>query len=217
MNKETNVAQTTSKKALSFTDFLRVRFKGVLDGIGGFLNRLGIMPNTMTLLGLAGNTIAAALLVWGHFLGGGIIILLMGPIDALDGTMARLRGQPTRFGAFVDSVTDRYSELVIFGGLLVYYLRIQDWRACGLLYLAAAGSVLVSYVKARAEGVGYKASVGILTRAERFFVVVLGLLLNQMIIALWILAILANFTALQRILHVRKQAYTQPADTPGNE
>jgi CDP-diacylglycerol--glycerol-3-phosphate 3-phosphatidyltransferase len=131
--------------------------------------------------------------------------------------MARLRGQTTKFGAFFDSVTDRYSELVIYGGLLLYYLQLQDWRACGLVYLATAGSVLVSYVKARAEGVGYKANTGILTRAERFIVVVLGLLLNQMIIALWVLAILANITALQRLLFVRKQAYSQPSDTPGVE
>ena len=209
--------QTSSKKNLSFTDFLRIRFKGVLDGIGGFLNRLGIMPNTMTMLGLLGNTVAAGLLALGYLRWGGLIVFLMGPIDAIDGTMARLRGQPTRFGAFVDSVTDRYSELVIYGGLMIYYIQLQDWRAVGLIYLAAAGSVLVSYVKARAEGVGYKANTGILTRAERYFVVVLGLLLNQMIIALWILAILANITALQRILFVRKQAYSQPADTPSAE
>jgi CDP-diacylglycerol---glycerol-3-phosphate 3-phosphatidyltransferase len=211
------VTQITSKKSLSFTDFLRVRFKGVLDGIGGFLNRLGITPNMMTIFGLMGNVAAAVLLALGQLQWGGVIVLLMGPIDAIDGTMARLRGQPTRFGAFFDSVTDRYSELVIFGGLLIYYLQLQDWRACGVVYLAAAGSVLVSYVKARAEGVGYKANTGILTRAERFIVVVLGLLLNQMIIALWVLAILANVTAIQRLWYVRKQAYSQPADTPGIE
>ena len=195
-----------AKKPLSFTDFLRVRFKGLLDAIGGFLNRLGLHPNTMTILGLAGNTVAAVLMAFGHIQWGGFIVLLMGPIDALDGTMARLRGQPSKFGAFVDSVTDRYSELVIFGGLLVFYLLRQDWLACGLLYLAAAGSVLVSYVKARAESLGYEAKIGILTRVERFFVVTIGLLINQPIIALWIIAILANITAVQRIYVVRKQA-----------
>jgi CDP-diacylglycerol--glycerol-3-phosphate 3-phosphatidyltransferase len=203
------------KTPLSFTDFLRVIFKGVLDGIGGFLNRLGIMPNTMTILGLVGNTVAAVLLAYGYIPWSGFVVLLMGPIDAIDGTMARLRGQPSQFGAFVDSVTDRYSELVIFGGLLVYFMQRQDWLTCGLVYLAAAGSVLVSYVKARAEGVGYRADTGILTRVERFFVVTIGLLVNQPVIALWILAILSNITALQRILFVRKQAYEQPAKKTG--
>lgn len=196
-----------AKKPLTFTEFLRVRFKGLLDVIGGFLNRLGLHPNTMTILGLAGNTVAAFLLAYGHIQWGGLIVLLMGPIDALDGTMARLRGQPNKFGAFVDSVTDRYSELVIFGGLLIYYLLHQDWLACGLLYLAASGSVLVSYVKARAESLGYDAKGGILTRVERFFVVTIGLLINQPIIALWVIAILANITAVQRIYAVRKQNY----------
>ena len=101
-------------------------FKGILDTIGGFLNRLGLMPNTMTLFGLFGNTIGAYLLSQGQITWGGIIILLMGPIDALDGTMARLRGMDGHFGAFVDSVTDRYSELVIFAGLLYYYVQQGD-------------------------------------------------------------------------------------------
>jgi CDP-diacylglycerol--glycerol-3-phosphate 3-phosphatidyltransferase len=195
-----------AKKPLTFTEFLRVRFKGILDAIGGFLNRIGLQPNTLTILGLAGNTVAAFLLAYGQIQWGGLIVLLMGPIDALDGTMARLRGQPTKFGAFVDSVTDRYSELVIFGGLLIYFLLHQDWLACGLLYLAASGSILVSYVKARAESLGYEAKVGILTRVERFFVVTIGLLINQPILALWVIAVLANLTAVQRIYAVRKQA-----------
>ena len=108
---------------MTLTDFLRSRFKGVLDPIALFLNRIGLMPNTVTILGLAGNTLGAYFLARGQMTLGGILIFLMGPIDALDGTMARLRGDPTEFGAFVDSVTDRYSELVIFGGLLYYYLQ----------------------------------------------------------------------------------------------
>ena len=86
----------------------------MLDPIGAFLNRIGLMPNTMTILGLLGNTVGAVLLSQGRMTIGGLIILAMGPVDALDGTMARLRGEPSEFGAFVDSVTDRYSELVIF-------------------------------------------------------------------------------------------------------
>ena len=102
----------------TLTERMRVWFRGILDPIGGFLNRIGLKPNTITLLGLIGNTLGAYFLAQGMMTLGGIIILLMGPVDALDGTMARLRGESTDFGAFVDSVTDRYSELIIFGGLL---------------------------------------------------------------------------------------------------
>ena len=98
------------KSKWNLTDHLRGVFKGILDPIGAFLNRLGLYPNTMTILGLIGNTIGAIYLSLGHMTIGGILILLMGPVDALDGTMARLRGMAGEFGAFVDSVTDRYSE-----------------------------------------------------------------------------------------------------------
>ena len=195
------------KTTVTFTDYLRVRFKGILDPAGAFFNRLGIPPNLMTIFGLVGNTVGALLIATGNITWGGILVLLMGPIDALDGTMARLRGESTRFGAFVDSVTDRYSELVILGGLMFYYLMQQDWLACGLVYLAAAGSVLVSYVKARAESLGFTAKIGLLTRVERYLVLAPALVFNQPRIALWILAVLANFTAVQRIWYVRREAH----------
>lgn len=194
------------KQPLTLTDFLRSRFKGVLDPIALFLNRIGLMPNTMTVLGLAGNTLGAYFLARGQMTLGGILILLMGPIDALDGTMARLRGEPTDFGAFVDSVTDRYSELVIFGGLLYFYLQQDNWLMVVLAYLAAAGSVLVSYTRARAQSLGVETKVGILTRVERYLVLAPALIFNIPHIALWILAVLANLTALQRILDVRRKA-----------
>ena len=135
--------------------------------------------------------------------------MITGPIDALDGTMARLRGESTEFGAFVDSVTDRYSELAILAGLLIYYLVKMDPTGIILVYAAAAGSVMVSYVKARAEGLGFTAKVGILSRVERYLILAPCLLLNIPIVALWILAIFANFTALQRIYFVRNQAKAQ--------
>jgi len=194
------------KERKSFTDSLRVRFKGVLDPIAGFLNSLGLMPNTVTIFGLVGNTVGAYLLATGQITAGGILVLVMGPVDALDGTMARLRGEASKFGAFVDSVTDRYSELVIFAGLLIHFLLQGDMLASGLVYFAAAGSVLVSYVKSRAEGLGFECKVGILTRAERYIVLAPLLVINQPVLALWIIAVLANFTAFQRILHVRSLA-----------
>ncbi len=147
---------------ITLTDKLRARFKHVVDPIGAFLNGLGLMPNTITILGLVGNTVGAYFLMRGDMLVGGLIILAMGPVDALDGTMARLRGEPSDFGAFVDSVTDRYSELVIFLGLLLYYNQQGDWINTLGVYLAAAGSVLVSYIRARAQSLGYEAKVGIL-------------------------------------------------------
>lgn len=195
------------KKRRTFTDQMRLVFKWVTDPLGAFFNRLGIMPNTMTILGLAGTTVGAYFLARGQMTVGGIIILLMGPVDALDGTMARLRGEPTEFGAFVDSVTDRYAELVIFGGLLFYYSQRGDWLLSMVAYLAAAGSVLVSYTRARAQSLGHETKVGILTRMERYIVLVPGLILNRPDISLWILAVLANLTAVQRILDVRRQAH----------
>jgi CDP-diacylglycerol--glycerol-3-phosphate 3-phosphatidyltransferase len=205
--KESNTVQqaTNEKKKLTFTDQMRVRFRGILDPIGAFLNRIGLMPNTMTILGLIGNTVGAYLLSQGRMTYGGLIILAMGPVDALDGTMARLRGEPSEFGAFVDSVTDRYSELVIFGGLLIYYVQQGDWIAVLATYLAASGSVLVSYVRARASSLGYDTKVGILTRMERYLVLAPSLVFNIPLVGLWIIAILANITALQRIWDIRVQ------------
>ena len=193
----------------TFTDLMRALFKGVLDPIGAFLNSIGLTPNALTMMGLVGNAIGAVFLMQGNMLVGGLIILAMGPIDALDGTMARLRGEPSTFGAFVDSVTDRYSELVIYLGLLIYYLQEGDWMTSGLVYLAAAGSVLVSYVRARAEALDYEAKVGIMTRLERYVVLVPALVFNIPIIGVGIIALLANVTALHRILHVRRQAHEQ--------
>ncbi len=198
--------QETQTARPTFSELMRLWFRWILEPIAAFLNRLGLMPNTITLVGLAGNAIAAIFLAQGNFLVGGLLVLLMGPVDALDGTMARLRGEPTDFGAFVDSVTDRYSELLIYGGLLLHFLRMDEPMTAALVFAAAAGSVLVSYVKARAEGVGFEARLGVLTRLERYLILVPSLLFHQVRAGLWVIAVLANVTALQRILHVRRQA-----------
>jgi CDP-diacylglycerol--glycerol-3-phosphate 3-phosphatidyltransferase len=193
------------KERLSLTDWMRRKFGNIFNPLAAFLNRIGLMPNTVTLIGLLGNTLGAYFLARGEMTIGGLIVLLMGPVDALDGAMARLRGHPTEFGAFVDSVTDRYSELVIFGGLLLYYIREEHWLPAVLVYLAAAGSVLVSYVRARAQSVGIETKVGILTRFERYLVLAPGLVFNIPLISIWILAIFTHITAVQRILDVRRQ------------
>lgn len=198
---------TAHQTRLTLTELLRIKLKGVVDPIGAFLNRLGIAPNTLTFAGLVGNLIGAMFLAQGKFLIGGLFILAMGPLDALDGTMARLRGEASDFGAFVDSVTDRYIELLIYGGLLTHYLQQADTFMSGLVFIAAAGSILVSYVKARAETLGFEAKRGILTRTERFLVLVPSLVLNYPAIGIAIVAVLANITALQRIYIVRRQAH----------
>ena len=202
---EKSASSTSSKKTLS--DYLRLWFKWVLDPLGKFFNSLGLTPNTMTILGLLGNSVGAYYLARGELFTGGILVLLMTPIDALDGTMARLRGESGDFGAFVDSVSDRYAELIIYGGLLYHFLSLGEPLGGLLVFGAAAGSVLVSYVKARAEGLGYEAKVGLLTRVERYLVLAPALLFNQLIIGLGIIALFANITALQRIWHVRRQAH----------
>lgn len=197
--------EVTSRK--TFTDFLRLWFKWVLDPLGRFFNALGLTPNMMTMLGMIGNSVGAYFLARGELVTGGWLVVLMTPIDALDGTMARLRGESGDFGAFVDSVSDRYSELIIYGGLLYYFLTLGEPLGGLLVFGAAAGSVLVSYVKARAEGLGYQAKVGLLTRVERYLVLAPSLVFQQLHIGLAIIAVLANITALQRIWFVRRQAH----------
>jgi CDP-diacylglycerol--glycerol-3-phosphate 3-phosphatidyltransferase len=199
------IDQTAPKRA-TITDWARKNFKGLLDPLGQFFIKLGLHPNTMTLLGLAGSVAGAAFLAQGHMTTGGLLILLAGPFDALDGTMARLLGQPTKFGAFVDSVTDRWSEMLIFAGLLWHYLQRDETLYCLLVFAATMGSVMVSYTKARAEALGFDCNVGVLTRLERYIVMAPALIFNLPWVGLWIVAILANITALQRAVYVRRQA-----------
>ena len=213
MKQATERVDNTMSSNKTFTDYLRLWFKWVLDPLGGFFNRLGITPNMMTMLGLLGNSVGAYYLAMGNMLMGGILVLVMTPIDALDGTMARLRGESSDFGAFVDSVSDRYAELIIYGGLLYHFLTIGETVGGLLVFAAAAGSVLVSYVKARAEGLGYGAKVGILTRVERYLVLAPSLLFNQLYIGLGIIAVFANITALQRIWYVRSQFHAKRKDS----
>jgi CDP-diacylglycerol--glycerol-3-phosphate 3-phosphatidyltransferase len=138
---------------------------------------------------------------------GGIVLLLSVLVDALDGTMARLRGESSDFGGFVDSVSDRYAEFITFGGLLYYFLSQENYDGVVVTFAATAGSVLVSYVKARAEGLGFTAKVGLLTRVERYFVLIPLLIFNQPFLAAAVIAVLGNITAFQRILFVRVQGH----------
>lgn len=192
---------------VTLTDRMRAWFKWVVDPLGKFFLGIGITPNMMTTLGMLGNFLSAYFLSQGRLVLGGWVMLIVTPIDALDGTMARLRGDPSDFGAFVDSVSDRYAELAILGGLMYFYATQGDALGSTLAFAAASGSVLVSYVRARAESLGYEAKVGLMTRVERYLVLAPLLVFNNPMLALWILAILGNFTALQRIWFVRRQAH----------
>ncbi len=199
--------QPSEQKKLTFADKMRVWFRWYLNPIAGFFNRLGIRPNTVTLIGLMGTIGCAVLIAFGLMTWAGILLLVMGPVDAMDGALARLRNEASEWGAFVDAVTDRYSELFLFLGFLIYYMLQANASGVLLAYLAAAGSVLVSYVKARADASKLDANVGLLTRVERYIVLIHGLIFNLPLPVLIIIAILANFTALQRILRVRRDAH----------
>ena len=190
---------------------MRRRFKGVLDAFGGFFLRLGIHPNAMTLTGVVGNAVAAWLLAQGHIVLGGLVVLAMGACDALDGTMARLRGSSTAWGAFLDSVADRYSELLLYGGLAYYYSQQGRQDALLLTYAAAAGSVLVSYTRARGEALGWQLKIGVLTRFERYLVLAPSLVLDAPLVGVALIALGANLTALQRIWAAYRLAHTSPS------
>jgi CDP-diacylglycerol--glycerol-3-phosphate 3-phosphatidyltransferase len=187
---------------MTFSDLLRQWFKNVLDFFGKLFTQIGLTPNAMTLVALIGNIIASILIATKNIQWGGILVLVMGPLDAVDGAMARLQNKVSPFGAFLDSISDRYSELVILGGLLVYFVQVENWQACLLVYFAAMGSVLVSYIRARGEALGFSAKDGILTRVERYLVMAPSLIFNFPLIGLWVIAILGNLTAIQRIWQV---------------
>jgi CDP-diacylglycerol--glycerol-3-phosphate 3-phosphatidyltransferase len=197
---------TVEETRPTFSDVMRALFGKSLEPPARFLNRHGLAPNTVTLIGLAGNLVGSLFLARGRLTIGGLLVLAMGPIDALDGTMARLRGERSDFGAFVDSVTDRYSEFIIYAGLIAYYLQRGDSLMAAAVFAAWGGSVLVSYVKARGEALGFVVHGGLLTRMERYLVLAPSLVLAYPSIGVIAVAILANFTALQRIYIVRRQA-----------
>jgi CDP-diacylglycerol---glycerol-3-phosphate 3-phosphatidyltransferase len=201
---------TQPQQPTLFTDLLRRRLSGVIRPTARFLLRLGLTPNMVTVCGLAGHIIAAILIVNGSITLGGLLLLLFAPLDALDGAMARELGKTTRFGSFLDSVTDRYAELILWGGLLIHYMQLQDGLTCLVIYAAAAGSVLVPYIRAKAESLGSTAKIGLLSRVERYLILIPLLIFNLAIVAIWAIAILANVTAIQRIIYFRGEAEKTP-------
>ncbi len=190
------------KQYESFTDWLRVQATVITHPIARWLGRLGVHPNTVTLVGFLLTVGVAVMLAQGHRTLGGVLLLLTSSLDALDGALARVTGAKSRFGAFLDSTLDRLSEGVLLLGLLVWLLPNDPPLDIYLLFAALLGSVMVSYTRARAEGVGFECKVGVLSRVERILLLGGGLILGWVRPALLVLAVLTWVTVVQRILHV---------------
>jgi CDP-diacylglycerol--glycerol-3-phosphate 3-phosphatidyltransferase len=187
---------------------VKVGFRGAVQPLAVALARAGIQANWLTYLGFVLNVAVAVLVSQGWFGVGGAAFLIVNALDFLDGAVARAAGTAGAFGAFLDSVLDRYSEAVVFVGLIVWYAGQADPFAMTVAALAMAGSFMVSYCRARAEGLGLDCEVGLLQRPERIVVLGIGLMLadvvNAMILVavLVALAVLTNVTTAQRIRHV---------------
>ncbi|MDI6739548.1 MAG: CDP-alcohol phosphatidyltransferase family protein [Candidatus Edwardsbacteria bacterium] len=195
-----------------FPEFIKKGFVGLFHPAIGFFIALKIKPNWLTTAGFVFGVASGFLFGMNHFFWGGIAALASGLCDTLDGSLARRSNTVTKFGMFFDSVLDRYSELAVFIGLSYFYARSLMWRQAILTDLALAGSLMVSYARARAEGLGEDCKAGIMERPERIAVIVTGTILTGMFerhwifeIALWILAVFTNVTAVQRMLYVRKR------------
>ncbi len=169
-----------------------------------FLARISITPSIITWFGFLLAVGAAALIVTGHLFAAGFVVLFAGFFDMLDGALARYTNQTTCFGAVLDSTLDRLSEAVLLIGILLY-VGNQSLVAVLLVFLALFGSLLVSYIRARAEALDLECQVGLFTRAERVIVLALGLLLNQIVIALAIIVVFSFFTFGQRLIYVWQQ------------
>ena len=167
--------------------------------VAKWVQRINVSANTVTVFGFVFNLFAGGVLAMGKMQLGAILVIIGGLLDGVDGLLARLSGQASSFGAFLDSVLDRWSESVVFLGLLIWHVRADMPVEVILIYISLASSLLVSYTRARAEGIGAQCKRGLFTRLERVVVLVAGLILKQVTIALWILAVFATFTALQRI------------------
>jgi soluble lytic murein transglycosylase len=174
------------------------------DPVGRVLFRLRLRPNHLTVIGLVISFFAAAAFISGHLRGAGLLLLLAGLCDLLDGSVARMSGQVTAFGAFFDSVIDRYSDLIVLLGIVVLFARMPHTRGALVAMAALVGSVMVSYTKARAESIGVECNVGLMERPERMICLIGGAVLDLLEPALWVLAVLANLTALHRIVATRR-------------
>lgn len=202
-------------RPMALSDYVRQAVQVLVDPVTDLLARLGFTPNMLTLVGFLMNVGVAVVLSQGQMRWGAVAFFLAGALDGLDGTLARRLNRVSRFGAFLDSTLDRLSEAAVLLGLLVWYTGQGARLEIVLVYASIVGSMMVSYSRARAEGLGMDCRVGLLTRMERTVVLLVGLLLEQVTIALWILAILSNLTALQRMLYVWRTSQAEDGQEPG--
>jgi CDP-diacylglycerol--glycerol-3-phosphate 3-phosphatidyltransferase len=191
------------------------------DPIIGVIARTGATPNHISVLGFVGNLGAAALAARGDFLAAGLVMLAASALDLLDGALARATGRVSAFGAVLDAALDRLSEAAVLAGLAFYFAQRNDREEVILCFAALTGSVLVSYVRAHAMARGLDLREGLFTRAERVILLAGGLIIGQVRIALWILAVLATATALQRLYvawdRFRRQEAKPPEPKPTHE
>ena len=180
-----------------------------LSRIAGWLEATGISPNALTLIGFALTVGVALILATGSLVWGGLLLIAAALFDTLDGALARHAGKTTVFGAFLDSMMDRYSEAITLVALIYYFSGQPDERlAVMLLAFTMIGSFMVSYARARAEAAGIECKEGFFQRTERIIVLIVGLITGWMLPVLWILAIFTNFTAGQRIYDVYRKSHS---------
>lgn len=186
---------------------LQKGFMNSLKPLIKILTKWGIHPNSFTVSGIIITSVAAIALIMGHLRLAGILILLGGLCDSIDGSLARASGRVTQFGAFFDSTIDRYSEFVMFFGIVVHFVLIKEYPTAVVIFFALCGSIMVSYSRARAESLGFDSNVGIMQRPERIVFLGAGALIHPIALkfAIWLVAIFANYTAIQRIRHAYKQ------------
>ena len=194
-----------------FTQKIQDRYRSLLRPAIRFIAQSGISPNSLTLAGLIITSTASAALILQQLRIGGILILIGGMCDSIDGSLARSTGKESRFGALLDSIVDRLSEFVMFFGIIAYFMRMQDHTTAVVAFVALCGSIMVSYSRARAEGLGFEAELGFMQRAERIVLLGAGALFHPVLfkLSIWLVAIFANFTAWQRIAHAYRQDETE--------
>jgi len=186
---------------MTYTRLIGVVFGAIIDRIVRWLALSRIHPNVLTFLGLVINAWAAYLFAKGEFRWGAAVVIGAGVFDMVDGRVARATDRVTRFGGFFDSVLDRYSDLALYVGLLVYYASINRFFYIVLTAIVMTGSVMVSYVRARAECTIPKCKVGFLERPERIVLIIIGGLFDHMAPVLWVIGVLSNLTVLHRMIY----------------
>jgi CDP-diacylglycerol--glycerol-3-phosphate 3-phosphatidyltransferase len=193
---------TTTSGPITITDRARRFFAGFLDPVTGVLARLGVTPNALTIFGALMNLAAGLIAASGHLTLAGIVWLAAGLFDSLDGALARRVGATGKFGAFLDSTLDRYSDAFILGGILIYAGDRSLLLETRLVFVTLVGALLISYTRARAQSLGIDCKVGLLSRLERFLIVAVMLIVQQVTVGLLALAILTHVTVIQRIIYV---------------